>query len=173
MKLNLFMCFFFLFCFWNTLERFPLYSPILLTLWFRYLKTCVCLVNFSSKLPMKHQNSKKNPWSFFFFQFFEILIFWVVGRVKGQKVVQNDKKFCLSCFICFNHVHNMIVIYDTHMCKMIISPVSFFIFSKFWFFMFLGGKSAKNGPKWHKICLVHSIISRTIHHMTVIYGTHL
>ena len=24
--------------------------------------------------------------------FFEIFIFWAVGRVKGQKIVQNDKK---------------------------------------------------------------------------------
>ena len=30
------------------------------------------------------------------FIFFEILIFWVVRRVKGQKMVQNDKTFCLS-----------------------------------------------------------------------------
>ena len=31
-----------------------------------------------------------------FFHFFKILIFWVFRRVKGQKIVQNDKKFCLS-----------------------------------------------------------------------------
>ena len=28
----------------------------------------------------------------FFFYFFKILIFWVVSGVKGQKIVQNDKK---------------------------------------------------------------------------------
>ena len=28
----------------------------------------------------------------FFFNFFKILIFWVVSGVKGQKIVQNDKK---------------------------------------------------------------------------------
>ena len=37
-----------------------------------------------------------------------------------------------------------------HMCKMIISLGVFFIFSKFWFFGLLGGKMAKNGPKWQK-----------------------
>ena len=34
-----------------------------------------------------------------FFHLFQILIFWVVGGVKGQKMSQNDKKLCLSCFI--------------------------------------------------------------------------
>ena len=28
----------------------------------------------------------------FFFNIFKILIFWVVSGVKGQKIVQNDKK---------------------------------------------------------------------------------
>ena len=28
----------------------------------------------------------------FFFNFFKILIFWVVSGVKGQKIAQNDKK---------------------------------------------------------------------------------
>ena len=31
-----------------------------------------------------------------FFHFIKILIYWVVGRVKGQKMVQNEKKLCLS-----------------------------------------------------------------------------
>ena len=31
-----------------------------------------------------------------FFHFFKTLIFWVVRGVKGQKTIQNDKKFCLS-----------------------------------------------------------------------------
>ena len=30
-----------------------------------------------------------------FFSFFQILIFWVVRRVKELKMVENDKKFCL------------------------------------------------------------------------------
>ena len=31
----------------------------------------------------------------FLFQFFKTLIFWVVRGLKVQKMVQNDKKFCL------------------------------------------------------------------------------
>ena len=31
-----------------------------------------------------------------FFHFVEILIFWVVREVKGQRMAQNCKKFCLS-----------------------------------------------------------------------------
>ena len=34
-----------------------------------------------------------------FFHFLKILIFRVLRGVKGQETVQNDKKFCLSCFI--------------------------------------------------------------------------
>ena len=52
---------FFLFVFVIPLKEFPFYSPILFTLWFRYLQTrkkescthCIFRVNFSSKLPMK------------------------------------------------------------------------------------------------------------------------
>ena len=45
-----------------------------------------------------------------------------------------------------------------HLCKIIISPGLFFIFSKFWFFWFLGGvkgqKIVQNGKKF---CLSQSI----------------
>ena len=34
-----------------------------------------------------------------------------------------------------------------HLCKMMIFPCIFFIFSKFWFFVLLGGKRAKNNVK--------------------------
>ena len=77
MKLNLLM-FFFLFCFETPLKDFPFYSLIplkdfpfyyliLLTLCFIYLQIwirkvlCTFLVNFSSKLPMKLQDSRKHP----------------------------------------------------------------------------------------------------------------
>ena len=36
-----------------------------------------------------------------------------------------------------------------------------------------GVKGQKNGPKWQKILCVALNISGTIHHMIVIYGTHL
>ena len=41
--------------------------------------------------------------SMIFFQFFKILIFWVVIGVKGQRMVQNDKTFCLPHFISKDH----------------------------------------------------------------------
>ena len=47
-----------------------------------------------------------------FFQIFKILIFWVVSGVKVQKMAQNDKKFCLSCFIS-QTIHHMIDIHGT------------------------------------------------------------
>ena len=39
MKLNFFVTFFFFFVFETPLKDFLFYSPIVLTLWFRYLKT--------------------------------------------------------------------------------------------------------------------------------------
>ena len=57
----------------------------------------------------------------FFLIFFLILIFCVVRGVKGQKTVQNDKKFCfvmLHIIIWFSFM--------VQICKMIISPSVFF-----------------------------------------------
>ena len=72
-----------------------------------------------------------------FFHFFKILIFWVVKEVKGQKMVQNDNKFCPSISIS-QEPYITWLSFVIHMCKMIISPEVFFIFSKVWFFGLLG-----------------------------------
>ena len=56
------------------------------------------------------------------------------------------------------------------MCEMMIAPC-FFFFSKFWFSRLLGGKKAKNNPKWQKILSVKLHISGIIHHTTVTCGT--
>ena len=65
------------------------------------------------------------------FQFFKILIFQVF-QVRGQETVQNDKKFCQSCFIsCEPYI--MWLSFMVDLCKMIISAGVFFSFSKFWF----------------------------------------
>ena len=108
----------------------------------------------------------------FFFNFFKILIFWVVRWLKRQKMVWNDKKFCLLHSIS-QEPYIIWLSFMVHMCKMIISPDCFFIFSKFWFFWLLEGNSAKNGPKWQKILSTALHISGTIYQVTVIYGTHL
>ena len=108
----------------------------------------------------------------FFFHFFKILIFQVFREVKGQKMVQNDKKFCSSHSIS-QELYIIWLSFTVYMCKMIIYLGVSFSFSKFWFFGLLGGKRGKNGTKWQKILSVAIHISGTIHHMTVIYGTHL
>ena len=110
-------------------------------------------------------------------QFFKILIFLVVRGVKEQKMVQNDKKFCLLHSVS-QEPYIIWFSFLVHMCKMIIPSRDYFIFSKFWFFRLLGGggrggKRAKNGPKWQKILSVTLHIPWTKHHMIFIYGTHV
>ena len=82
-----------------------------------------------------------------FFFYFKILIFRLVRRVKGQKMVQNDKKFCLLHFIS-QEPYIMWLSFMVRICKMIISSGVLFTFPKFWFFEFIGGKRAKYGPEW-------------------------
>ena len=86
-----------------------------------------------------------------FFHFFKILIFQVTGVVKGQEMVQNDKEFCPSCLIS-QEPYIMWLSFMVHLCKMIISPGVFIIFSIFWFFGLLGGKSVKTVQN-KKFCL--------------------
>ena len=57
-----------------------------------------------------------------------------------------------------------------HMCKVMISPGFFFIFSKFRFFALLGGSKGKKWPKTHSVA---PFISGTMHHMIFIYATHV
>ena len=88
-----------------------------------------------------------------FFIFFKILIFHVVRGVKGQKMVQNDKK-AKNCSLSRSISHQPYIIwlsFMVHMFKVIISLGGFSIFSKFWVFVLLGGKGVKNSPKWQKI----------------------
>ena len=73
----------------------------------------------------------------FFVCFFGFLIFWVVSGVKGQKMVQNKKRICLSPCISPESYITWFS-FMAHMCKMIISTDIFFIFSKFWFYGLLG-----------------------------------
>ena len=94
-----------------------------------------------------------------FFYFFKVLIFQVVSGVKGQKVAQNDKKFCLSWLTS----HHIVV----HNCKMIISSGIFFVFSKCWSFGLLGWSKGKKCPKWQNSFIAY--ISGTIYHMIFIY----
>ena len=83
------------------------------------------------------------------FQFLKILLFGVVRGVKGQKAVQNDKICCLSHFISLEP-YIIWLSFMVHLCKMLIYPSIFFIFSKFWFFGLLGGWKSKKRSKMTK-----------------------
>ena len=101
--------------------------------------------------------------------FLPILIFGVNSEVKGQKMAQNNKIFCLSHSIS-QDLCLVLLWFLVHMCKMR-SPASFLSFSKFWFFrgVFCGG--------WQKI--IHNYqfqsftlnISRTVDHIIKVFGT--
>ena len=107
-----------------------------------------------------------------FFHFFKILIFRVVRRVKGQKMVQNDKKFSFTFHIS-GTIHHMIVIYMVQMCEMIISLGVFFN-AKILIFQFVKGlKGQKNDLKCWKFLSVIPYISGTIYHVIFVYGTHV
>ena len=107
-----------------------------------------------------------------FFHFFKILIFQVVRQVKGQKTVQNDKKFRLLCSIS-QEPYIIWLSFMVQMCKMIISPGVFFRFWNFDFFNCQGAERAKYGRKWQKVLFVTRYISGAIYHMIFIYGTHV
>ena len=55
------------------------------------------------------------------------------GEVTGQKMAQNEKKFCLTLYLG-NCTSYDCVFWNT--CKMMISPAIFSLFSKVWFFGF-------------------------------------
>ena len=109
-----------------------------------------------------------------FFQFFKILIFWFVRgkkQGKGQKTVQNDKIFCLSCFIS-QEPFIIWLSFMVHMFKIIISSGVFFHFFKILIFWVVGGvKGQKKVQNDKKILSVTLHISGAIHHVIVIYST--
>ena len=139
----------------------------------------------------------------FLLHFFQILIFGVNNGKNGEKMTQNDKTSCLlhsisqEAYIIWDKIfksglskffkgclpqnlliHSWILCpiwswFLVDMCKMMTSPDHFFIFSRFWFLGLSGCKRAKNGPKWHKFPSVSFLISGTVPHMIVVFGTHV
>ena len=107
-----------------------------------------------------------------FFIFVKFCVFWVLRGIKGQKTVQNDKKFCPSCSVS-QEPYMIWLSFKVYMCKMVISSGKFFISAKVCFFgvvkMQKGKK--KSSPKWQKILSIALYISGTIPAMIVIYGT--
>ena len=109
-----------------------------------------------------------------FFHFSKTLILWVVkegGGVKGQKMVQNEKKFCLSRSIS-QEAYIIWLSFEVHRCNMMISPGICYIFSKFWIFWFLGGwvtkKKMIHNYQFQSVTLSNS---RTVDHIMKIVGT--
>ena len=108
-----------------------------------------------------------------FIHFFRILICGVVIEVKGQKIVQNYKKFCPSCSIS-QEPHIIWLSFMVHICKMIISLGVFLVgFQNFDFLGCQEGWKGKKMPKMTNFLSVTSYISGTIYHMIFIYGTHV
>ena len=78
--------------------------------------------------------------------FFLILVFGIIrkegeGVVKGQRMAQNEKKFCLS--VCLTPYHRNRASYDCdflYTCKMMISPANFSFFKILIFGVFSGIK---------------------------------
>ena len=108
-----------------------------------------------------------------FFIFAKFWFFGLLQGVKEQKTVQNDKKFCPShAPYLRNHTS-----YDFHLwytcVKWLYLQVFFLFFIILIFWVVRGVKVQKNGPKWQKILSVMLHVSGTIHHIIVIYGTHV
>ena len=101
-----------------------------------------------------------------YFHFFKILILCVVSGgngIKGQKMVQNEKKFCLLCSIS-QESYIIWFSFVVLMFKMIIPPGFFFHFFKILIFQVV------RGVKGQKIAHIILDISGTIHHMILIFG---
>ena len=78
------------------------------------------------------------------------------GGVKGQKIVQNEKKLCLSHSIS-QDPYIIWLSFMVHLCKIMISPYVFFLrFFQILIFGINGAKKGKKGSKW-QLCLSHSM----------------
>ena len=81
--------------------------------------------------------------------------FWVVMRIKEQKTVQNNKKFCPSCSI-LQELYTIWFIWFSfivQICKMIISPDVFFNFKILIFWVFTGLKGQEMSRNEKNLCL--------------------
>ena len=93
------------------------------------------------------------------FHFFKKKFFLLVRRIKRQKMAQNYKILSVVFYIS-RTVHHIWLSIMIHICKMIISPGIFFIFSKILFFCLLGGSKGKKWPKILKNSVHHALYLR-------------
>ena len=89
-----------------------------------------------------------------FFHFSKILIFWVVGGIKVQKIVQNDS--CLLHSVA-QQPYIIRLSFMVHMCKMIISPGLLHFLKILIFWVVRGVKGQKLVQNDKKFCPSHSI----------------
>ena len=78
------------------------------------------------------------------------MVFWVVRRLKGQKMAQNDKNFCLLHLI-FQEPY---IIWFSFMVHMYVWKDNI---SKYIFGIISGGKRAKKTQNDKNFCLSHSV----------------
>ena len=113
-----------------------------------------------------------SPDAFFIFsKFWFSGLLW--GGVKGQKMALNYKKVCLA-YSLSQEPHLIWLSFLVHMCKMMIFPGIFFIFSKFWFSGFFGEGGGDKGQKMthnYQFQSVTLYFSGTVDHIINIFGT--
>ena len=97
----------------------------------------------------------------FSFHFFKILIFWFVSGIKGQKIVQNDKNFCVLLLISQESL------FIVHMWKRKYLLIFFF---QFLIFGVNSGVKGQKKTQTVKNCVLHPYLRK---HMIVIFGTHI
>ena len=91
-----------------------------------------------------------------FFNFFKILIFWGVRGLKGQKIIQNDKKSCLLCSIT-QEPYIIWLSFVGHKCKMISLGIFFHFFKILIFQVDNGVKGQKIAQNDKKFCLSYLV----------------
>ena len=105
--------------------------------------------------------------------FFVLLKFWFFGLLVGEKG-ENGAKWQKILFVTLHISYILWLSFVIRKCKMITSPGFLKFFSKFWFFGLLGESKSKKWPKMKKkLCCTAPYISGIIHHMILIYGTHV
>ena len=126
---SIFQNFDFLCCWWGkSAKNGPKWQKILSVV-LHISGTIYHIIVIDATLVWNDYNSK------LFFCFIKILVSWVVvGGVKGQKIVQNDKKFCLPCSMS-QESGIVWLSFSVHKCKTMISPQFF----KLWFLRLLVG----------------------------------
>ena len=104
-----------------------------------------------------------------FIHFFKILICRVAIEVKGQKIVQNYKKFCRSCSI--SQEPHIWLSFMVHICKMIIPPGAFLVV--FQNFDFLGCQEGWKGKKMPKMTIFFCLSGLIFQELYIIWSSYM